>query len=311
MNTVRMGKTDIGRYFAVEDDVLDPHGRLRASKNKVTIRHQRTASQQGSGGASASAAAAAATTTVETNVSVPLRAMDDIVQGASPQWLSENLPKFFTLGLALADLLLIPLGGSEFVDYFYQLILEMDVAYATGSTARVLATRALKNHRALVPSYSDSMDGASAGGGQQDGSAAAAAAASGSSKLCIVSESHLHPPFVPSYDTVVPALCTTLVFAYRKMCDYDAVENEDVVKMIVLVDRRIKSLFFGAISKELGKLGQAKLLQQAALLSDSIFAAFSNADASLINELLKMRSESMAAAAVASSTAGKHADDDD
>ena len=86
------------------------------------------------------------------------------------------------------------------------------------------------------------------------------------------------------------------------MCDYDAVENEDVVKLIVLVDRRLKSLFFGAISKELAKLAQGKLLQQAALLSDSIFAAFSNADDSLIDELLKMR-EATAAPPASAATA--------
>jgi hypothetical protein len=284
MNTVRMGKTEIGRYFGVDEDVLDPHGRLRSARNKVVIRHQRTASQQCASPVSFSSAASPVV--VETNVSVTLQAVDGLAQGVGAQWLQDNLPKLFTLGLALADLLLVPLGGLEFIDYLYQLILEMDVAYASGGTARVLATRALRNHRAAL--HSDPNAAAADSSAQQE------AGAAGSSKLCIVSEAHLHPPFLPGYDIVVPALCTTLIFAYRKMCDYEAVENEDAVKQVVVIDRRLKSIFFGSISKELGKLARAKVLQQTALLSESIFAAFSNADDSLVNELLKMRAENAA-----------------
>ena len=81
----------------------------------------------------------------------------------------------------------------------------------------------------------------------------------------------------PSYDVVTPALCKVLTTAYNKLADYSALEEPHAVETILAIDKRLKHDFFGALSRQLGTLAQAKLQQQALYLTDGIFGSYSSA----------------------------------
>eukprot|EP00658_Telonema_sp_P-2_P005689 TRINITY_DN12148_c0_g1_i1.p1 TRINITY_DN12148_c0_g1~~TRINITY_DN12148_c0_g1_i1.p1 ORF type:complete len:166 (+),score=32.44 TRINITY_DN12148_c0_g1_i1:104-601(+) len=81
----------------------------------------------------------------------------------------------------------------------------------------------------------------------------------------------------PSYDVVTPALCKVLTTAYNKLADYTALEEPHAIETILAIDKRLKHDFFGALSRQLGALAQAKLKQQALYLTDGIFGSYSSA----------------------------------
>lgn len=297
LNTIRLGRSDIAEYFGMDRSVADPTAKVAKAK-KVVIRHVRTEStcsgsaasgamgnssftnlEGGSGGASEAVSASADTVTT-----VPLRTIDGLQRTASAAWLDEYLPKYYTFGVALSELLLVPMSGPEFVDAVFQIFLEMDVHFASGTTARVLAGRALKNHRwaraqALQVSATDA---------DKTDSGSSSIAAVVSAKPHFLNESLLrHAVISPSYDLVVPSLCTTIIFAYRRMCDFDAIEDTTTVQQIILVDKRIKRFFLGNITKELNQLAKMRTLQQAFVLTDHLFGAFSQADDGLVAGLLR------------------------
>ena len=81
----------------------------------------------------------------------------------------------------------------------------------------------------------------------------------------------------PSYDVVTPALCKVLITAYNKLADFSALEEPNAVETILAIDKKLKHDFFGALSRQLGSLAQAKLRQQALFLTDGIFGSYSSA----------------------------------
>lgn len=298
MNTIRLGKTDICSYFGVDRTVSDPRG-TQQQASKIVIKHVRTESM-GSAAASshhvagcsfgASPPPLAGLQAPDTTVSFQTGSFHTSTT-ASPGWLDEYLPIFFALGTGLSDLLLVPLSGSSFVDSVFQLLLELDVIFASGSAARVLAGRALKNHRWARAQSAQRQGGVDNTGGS--GSSGSAAPSSPADDIIVSAKPHLIDehllslaPSPPSYDLLVPSLCTTLVFVYRRMCDFDATEDTDTVKQILHVDRRLKKLVIGNLSKELQKLAKARMVQQALVLTDHILGAFSQADDTLVTALM-------------------------
>lgn len=311
MNTVRLGKTDICSYFGVDRSVSDPRG-TQQKASKIVIRHTRTESASsaatsayaaGGGGAAASSSEHFMTP----DTTVHLR-HSDMAINAAPTWVEDNLPQLFALGTALADLLLVPLSGSDFVDAVYQVFLELDVQFATGSTARVLAGRALKNHRwsrAQAAQRLAASEGSPTGAYASDDTVISA-------KPHFIDEALMSlAPSPPSYDLVIPSLCTTLVFVYRRMCDFDATEDTETVKQILVVDRRIKRLVIGNLSKELQKLAKVRMVQQALVLTDHILGAFSQADDSLVTALMTSRPQDDDTTATASPTTRGNFEEDE
>lgn len=287
MNTIRLGKSDICSYFGVDPSVSDPRGtQQRASR--IRIRHVRTESMGST--ATSHNNAGDMFMTPDTTVHLHRTGMATTV---AQSWLDDNLPVLFAVGAALAELLLVPLSGIDFVDAVYQVFLESDVVFASGSTARVLAGRTLKNHRwarAQAAQRLAAAEGSPTGAYANDDAVISA-------KPHFIDEVLLSlVPSPPSYDLLVPSLCSTLIFVYRRMCDFDATEDTDCVKQILLVDRRIKRLVIGNLSKELQRLAKVRMVQQALVLTDHILGAFSQADDTLVTALMTSRPQEDAAA---------------
>jgi hypothetical protein len=292
MNTVRLGKSDICSYFGVDPSVSDPRG-TQQKASRIRIRHVRTESMGSAATSNANHAASSVGDmhmTPDTTIHLERTGMATTV---AQSWLDENLPALFAAGSALAELLLVPLSGGDFVDAVYQVFLELDVVFASGSTARVLAGRTLKNHRWARAQAAQRL--AAAEGNPN--------AASSPDEAVVSAKPHYLDevlmsltPSPPSYDLLIPSLCSTLIFVYRRMCDFDATEDTDCVKQILVVDRRIKRLVIGNLSKELQKLAKVRMVQQALVLTDHILGAFSQADDSLVAALMTSRPQEDATA---------------
>ena len=86
----------------------------------------------------------------------------------------------------------------------------------------------------------------------------------------------------PAYEAVVGPLCAVLSMAYQRfaagLVDSPASLRPGVTKKILSIDKKLKHFFFGALSREIAVLAQAKLLQQANFLRLRIFGAYSHAD---------------------------------
>jgi hypothetical protein len=226
---------------------------------------------------------------------VPLKVVDGFPRRVSEEWLREYLPKFMALAVSLSDLLAVPMSGEDFVNSLYELLLEMDVWFSTGSAARVLAGRTLKNHR-WARSQSTGRSGASETATAATGDRPGGTEVTSSGSSLVSAKPHFLNEYVlsqtirvPSYDLVVPSLCTTVIFAYRRMCDFDSTEQTENVRLILQTDRRLKKLFFGNLSKEISVLARMRTVQQAYVITDHLFGAFSHADDHLVEELLKAR----------------------
>lgn len=315
MNTVRLGKSDICEYFHVDSSILDVRRRnttnpkLSSNQPRVTIRHTRTeSSQQPHDAASTSAGgprshsrsnsssmlqSAANTHEVITSTSLPLQHIDGFSKQVSKSWVEEYLPKYFVLGVTLSELLLVPVSGSDFVDAVFQLFLELDVVFASGSTAKAIAGRTLKNHRwaraqrlgqsnadAATPKDADAVEG-------PIGVGSSPRVVITAKPLYINEQAVQYQAPLPSYDILIPSLCTTVIFAYRRMCDFDAIEDEEAVRQILSIDKKFKRLFFGNLSKEIQKLARLRMLQQALVVTDHVLGAYSQADDNLVAELLR------------------------
>lgn len=195
---------------------------------------------------------------------------------ADDGWVSQHLKEWLVLGMSLGALVQLPLAGLQLLDAVNNFLLEFEYFFAGGTAGRALAYRALKRDREDVGMKStesvqsiQSLNGfvylrsftLGLGSGIPVGGAGAA----------------LPTPPV-SYRTIVPPLCSTLQFLYRKLCDYDITEEQTSFQKLLTIDRKLKHIFFGAISKELSRLGEVKLKQQRTWMLETVFAPFSAFD---------------------------------
>ncbi|ESL07718.1 hypothetical protein TRSC58_04589 [Trypanosoma rangeli SC58] len=213
-------------------------------------------------------------------------------------WLSTRMPCYVCLAMSLADILHIPFSVCEFVDCVYAMLLEMAVRFGSGATARAFARRNLRSYRQqqqLRQQTASTTDGASAldagnnygtsnsstgGGGGVDLLGAmggvgggwflfGASDADAPVKYLYLNLEH-HAYMTPEevrYEEVIGPLLSLLTLTYRRLRDHGVANNEESVKRILSIDRRLQDIFFSPISKELGKIARGKLLLQASLLS--------------------------------------------
>lgn len=216
------------------------------------------------------------------------------------EWQHRHLPCYVALSLSLSDLLQVPVSGEEFIEALHHLVLEVEAAFASGLAARALAQRNLKSFRQhMSPALTEALRGgagdsdadaamaAVARGGSANGGcdanpnaslslgfSATAAAATGSeqqqqqAKFFFLQDRHLaFTAGSPGYDVVMPALFSLLIFAYRRLCDYDLTGRADCVKRILSIDKRVEKLVLGRLGKELERAATLRLVREAYILS--------------------------------------------
>lgn len=298
MNTVQLNLAEIGKYFNVADACLPPDRPEYSRAGLIQLPVERagaTALGGTAGPASAgSSSTADATTTLAESGAAGAAASNDVLSisianapaaiqqrsGSASDWTRYYLPCYAALAISLSEILLIPIGGEDFVECFYGLLMELEVAYAGGAATKALAQRNLKgfrqhlspNLKSLLQTASDGSVTDAAAPGLPVGNAATAAAAApdidAQIKYLFLNQRHLeYTAAPPCYDAVIPALCSVLMFAYRKLCDYELVKDEECVRRILSIDKRLERLFFRHITHELDKIANYKLLREAFILS--------------------------------------------
>jgi hypothetical protein len=301
MNTVQLNLSDIGRYFNIAEACLPPDRPEYSKAGVIQLPVERSAGassrnasigEQGPLPESASATpiyttSATASAPVPTPsysctssdyLSISIANAPAAIQqrsGTASDWTRYYLPCYAALAISLSEILLIPIGGDDFVECFYGLLVELEVAYAGGPASKALAQRNLRYFRQhLSPSLKALLQTAmDAEVSEAPPSSPAAAAASSADidaqiKYLFLSQRHLeYTAASPSYDAVIPALCSVLMFAYRKLCDYELMKDEECVKRILSIDKRLERLFFKHITHELDKIANYKLLREAYILS--------------------------------------------
>ncbi|KPA74831.1 hypothetical protein ABB37_08854 [Leptomonas pyrrhocoris] len=304
MNTMQLNLSDIGKYFNIAQTCL-PTDRLEYSTAGLirlpaergataALRSVRpTSSKSSSLGqqspspdppAASSASAVPGGSTCDSGgdfLTISIANAPAAIQqrsGSAADWTRSYLPCYAALAISLSEILLIPIGGDDFVECFYGLLVELDVAYAGGPATKALAQRSLKgfrqhlspNLKSLLQTYMDAVvDGAApASPSAAPISATASADIESQIKYLFLDQRQLdYTAAPPSYDAVIPALCSVLMFAYRKLCDYELVRDEECVKRILSIDKRLERLFFKRIVHELDKVANYKLLREAFVLS--------------------------------------------
>lgn len=237
LGCVRLTRQDLALYFRCEEggaSGLDPPSAMSAAWLSA------------GGGASSPAASTQAAAASPAVVSATIE--------ASAAWTAVHGRLWFVLGASLARLLGCPVGGAAFAEALHELLLEWEHFSASGSAARALAARHLRKDREErgLPRFDD-----------VDGHRPYA---------FLVTEPVLG--FEPSYEALVPALCTTCIFVYRKLCDYEAAERESTFRRVLSADRKLKRGFFGLLSKELSRLAMFKVRRQYRWLDEHLFASF-------------------------------------
>ena len=158
------------------------------------------------------------------------------------------------LSVSLSNLLRLPIGSPDFICATYEMMLEHNHYFAASTASRVLAARALKRDR------------------EERGVAKPAGPP--------VYRYLLTPrlSFDPSLALVVPPLCSTLIFVYRKMFDFEVTDegSEPAFKRIFWADAWLKACCIGNLSKQLHRLAVCRLSQQWNVLVNSTFAAFTH-----------------------------------
>ena len=306
MNTVQLNLADIGRYFNIAETCL-PSDRLEGGrpgmiqlpverlgrgsfgaadvtspKNSSSGEVSPSPEKGASGTASTNATPAAGFTSGagDEYVSISVAKAPAAIQqrsGSASDWTRNYLPCYTALAISLSEILLIPIGGDDFVECFYGLLVELEVAYAGGPATKALAQRSLKSFRqhvspnlkSLLQTAVDVEAGTDAAAPASPVVATAASAdIDAQIKYLFLNQHHLeYTAASPSYDAVIPALCSVLMFAYRKLCDYELMKDEECVKRILSIDKRLERLFFKHITHEIDKIANYKLLREAYILS--------------------------------------------
>lgn len=190
---------------------------------------------------------------------------------APAEWVQQHCKQWFVIGYSLGALVQLPISGLEFLDCVMEMLLEFDVYFASNAARRALAQRALKKDREdRGLKHNEELQSISNLGG-----------------YIFLQMPPNSDSLEPSYEVLVPPLCSALQFAYRKLCDYEICHSDATFKKLLNVDRQLKHVFFGAISKQLAKLAETKLQQQQEWITESLFAAFSHAESGTLQEWLQ------------------------
>ncbi|KAK7198813.1 hypothetical protein NESM_000846900 [Novymonas esmeraldas] len=259
MNSVHLSLHEIGKYFNIADACLPP-GRDSVSKDGVIhLPAERTT------------AAGAPSSAGDDVITVSLASAPAALQqrsGSAAEWARYYLPCYAALAVSLAEILLVPIGGEEFVECFYGLLLETEVAYASGAATKALAQRNLRQFRLHVSPGLRALLQSSTDADAHDAAPSTAVDFDVPVKYIFLSDRHLaYTAAPPSYDAVVPALCSVLMFAYRKLCDYELMREEESVRRILSIDKRLERHVFSHVSHELDRIADHKLLREAYILS--------------------------------------------
>ena len=258
MNSVRITTDDLSRYFLCTEGGV-------GSQVDVTVSLAQPHSRSPSG------------TPGSASLPSPSAAVRHVTrtQGATapPEWVAQHCKEWLVLGLSLGSLIQYPVGGVDFLTIVHEMLLEFDVHFASNSASRALASRTLKKDREQR--------------GLKHDAGIKTILANGAFAYLVLPPIPFSGTDVPSYDVLVSPLCSTLQFVYRKLCDYDIAEDENTFKRLLAVDRRLKHVFFGAISKQLAKLSEVKLAQQRQWISQTLFGAFSHVEGVLLQELMQ------------------------
>lgn len=351
MNTIYVSRQYLGRYFGVPADCLAQNvagagGAAAEPETAGLVRIPLDTNYEPGGKRSfdTGAPSSAAGTDDEEYTYVPL---DKLPNPASvgrdssiSEWHKRYLPGYVALAMALSDLLLVPVSGEEFLECVYHLLLEVDVAFGGSVAAKALAQRSLRTLRmhpsqaltaALTASVDEgtgdagaegllaALDSPTPGLANQSGAAAAANTASSEQfKYIFLQSRHLaYTAGAPAYDTVMPALFSSLIFAYRRLCDYELTSREDCVKRILSIDKHLEKLVFSRVGKELEKAAKLKLVREAYLLSPrGLFTEVGGgeAEADFINDIVaaaaqKSETQQKGGAAAAPGAAGGDGDE--
>lgn len=310
MNTVQLNSVEIGRYYNISTDCLSPalpsnsgnSSSTNYNSSSTTARQEtcnsrclRLPLERGTAQLLNPAAASSSTPLLPSadpslspppesgyvNISLE-KAPPSLVQRSTSaaDWQKHHLPCYTSLAISLSDILLVPIGGAEFLESFYGLLLELEAIYANGPATKALAQRSVKLFRqhlslevcaALQGTAEDSAP-------LPDGAAAVTALTAAEMdipvKYLFCTSQHLDfMGSAPSYDAVVPSLCSVLIFAYRKMCDYELLKSDEAVKRILSIDKRVERMVLQTITHELGKIASQKLLRETYMLSSGgVFA---------------------------------------
>ncbi|CAM41408.1 conserved hypothetical protein [Leishmania braziliensis MHOM/BR/75/M2904] len=280
MNTVHLDLYEIGKYFNVADACLpaDRGGvskagliRLPAEKPVAVAASTTGARPSLSSNASADPNVAEADFITVSIANAPAAIQQR--SSSAEDWARYYLPCYVALAISLSEILLVPIGGEEFVECFYGLLLELEVAYASGAASKALAQRNLRQFRQHVSRGLKSLLQTSTDAEARDGVPTLPVTTTSSDldaqvKYIFLNQRHLeYTAASPSYDAVIPALCSVLMFAYRKLCDYELMREEECVRRILSIDKRLERLFFAHVSHEVDKIANHKLLREAYLLS--------------------------------------------
>lgn len=260
MNTVYLNRAIVCAHFGVDESCLY-HGGRAPDETTIHVRVERETA-----GAS-----------VET---MPFVLGDLPVAGrahAGPEWQGRYLNLYAALGTALSDLLVVPMGGEELIESVYGLLLELEVFFSSGTASKAIAQRNLKSFRQHISSaLSDTLNVAQSptevarSGLPAPNSTAGAADAEGQGPTKYVFFSPLllnYTAAPPSYDTVVPALCSVLLYLYRRLCDYELTASEESVRRILSIDKRIQKCVIERLTKEIQKVARFRTLRETFLLS--------------------------------------------
>ncbi|KAG5488154.1 hypothetical protein LSCM4_08131 [Leishmania orientalis] len=280
MNTVHLDLHEIGKYFNIDDACL-PTDRDSGSKEGLIhlpaeLPVEMAATATGALASSSSHASAESGGAGVGFITVSIANAPAAIQqrsSSAADWARYYLPCYAALAISLSEILLIPIGGEEFVECFYGVLLELEVAYATGAASKALAQRNLRQFRQRVSAGLKSLLQTSTDVEARDATPTSPLATPSSEhdvqiKYLFLDQRHLeYTAASPSYDAVIPALCSVLMFAYRKLCDYELMREEECVRRILSIDKRLERLFFGHVSHELDKIANHKLLREAYILS--------------------------------------------
>lgn len=80
-------------------------------------------------------------------------------------------------------------------------------------------------------------------------------------------------PAFPSYDAILPSLCTILILVYQKFCDCDHLQEVEVIQRVWWIDKKLNKVFFTPLTAELEAAAHDALWREATSLTwDGLFS---------------------------------------
>lgn len=289
MNAIHMNRESIGSYFGISSDCLQSAERQTPGIACIPL--------------DCTYDTAAVSTDAYTYVSLDKLPRTNT---AASEWQKRLLLLYTAVAMSTADLLQVPISGDEFIESLYDLLLEADVAFASGAASKTLAQHNLRSCRQHM---SDALSNALSGTSGEDPEASPLLSRSPESStekhadpsqskfFFLQTEPHNYTAAPPSYDAVLPAFCSVLIIAYRKLCDLELTRQEECVKRIFSIDRRIQKMFIHPVGKALGKAAHLKFVREAYILStNGLFSELgAEADeANFINDIIAAQVEASA-----------------